>query len=166
MNLVTPGLGLIFWQTLVFLVLLFLLTKVAWKPILGMLAAREKGIEEALQSAEKARRDMQNLKSENEKLLAAARQERDQMLRDAQAAGTRIVEEARAEAKKRADADLDAARKEIETSKAKAMAEIKNLVADLSVNIAEKLIGEKLNNDGAQRQLVDRFMTEANTKLS
>lgn len=83
MDLITPEVGLIFWQTIVFLVLMLILAKFAWKPILGAVRTREESINEALASAEDARKEMQNLKADNEKLLQEARAERDEILKEA-----------------------------------------------------------------------------------
>src|SRR5262245_31082925 len=103
MELLTPGTGLIVWQPFVFLLLVFLLGKLAWKPILSSLKEREKSIQEALDTAEKARLELSKLKADNEDLLKQAREERDKMLREAREASNRLKDEAKAEAKKTAD---------------------------------------------------------------
>ena len=163
MDLVTPGLGLIFWQTFVFLLLLLLLSKFAWKPIMKALSERETNIDNALKAAEKARQEMQKLSADNDKLLQEARKERDIILRDAQAAAAVIVADARAEAGKKAAADLEAARQTIQNEKNAAVADIKNQVATLSLEIAEKVLRAQLSNDQAQTDLVSGFLKTANS---
>lgn len=160
MNLVTPELGLIFWQLLVFLVVFLVLRSKAWKPIIAGLKAREEGIDKALQAAKDAESRMQELNNQNEQLLAQARKERDGILKDARDAAQKLVDEARGEARKKADEDLLKARAEIATEKAAAMAEIKNLVAELSISVTEKVLRAKLDNPTAQNQLVNHYLTD------
>ncbi|MES2388701.1 MAG: F0F1 ATP synthase subunit B [Bacteroidota bacterium] len=164
MDLVTPGLGLLFWQSMVFLLLLFVLGKFAWKPIMAGLHEREASIDAALKSAEKARHEMQALSNENEKLLAEARKERDRILLDATAAAAAIVAEARNEAGKKAAADLEAARQTIRTEKNAAVAELRNTVATLSLEIAGKVLRKDLSTDQSQKDLVATYLQSA--KLS
>jgi F-type H+-transporting ATPase subunit b len=160
MDLLTPGTGLIIWQTIVFVLLVFLLAKLAWKPILTSLKDREKSIQEALDTAEKARQEISKLKSDNEHLLQQAREERDKMLRDAREAAIRLKEETEAAAKKSADKILDDARVAIGIEKNAALRDIKEQVAMSSIEIAEKLLREKLANDKSQRDLVDRYLKD------
>ncbi|MFA0961754.1 F0F1 ATP synthase subunit B [Roseivirga sp. BDSF3-8] len=160
MDLLTPGLGLIFWQLVGFLGLLFLLGKFAWKPILGALKEREQSIESALASAESAKLEMQQLKADNEKLLDEARAERDKILHQAKEAAKAIEEEAQANASKRADKIISDAEASIETKKAAALADIKNQVADLSLQITEKLLRQKLASDQEQRALVEEYLKD------
>jgi F-type H+-transporting ATPase subunit b len=160
MELLTPGTGLIIWQTFVFLILIFLLAKVAWKPILGSLKDREKSIQDALDTAEKARQEISKLKSDNEHLLMLAREERDKMLREARAASIRMKEEAEGVAKKSADKIIEEARAAINIEKQAALREIKVQVATFSLEIAEKLLRENLSNDKAQKDLVDRYVKD------
>lgn len=160
MDLLTPGTGLIIWQTFVFVLLIFLLAKLAWKPILNSLKDREKSIQEALDTAEKARQEISKLKSDNEHLLRQAREERDKMLRDAREASIRMREEAEAVAKKSADRIIEDARVAIGIEKQAALRDIKEQVAMFSIEIAEKLLKDKLSTDKAQRDLVERYVKD------
>ncbi len=160
MDLLTPGTGLIIWQTIVFLLLFFLLAKLAWKPILNSLNDREKSIQEALDTAEKARQEISRLKSDNEQLLQQAREERDRMLRDAREAVSKMREEGEAMAKKSADKIIDDARAAIGIEKSAALRDIKEQVASFSIDIAEKLLRDKLTDDKSQRDLVERYLKD------
>ena len=136
-SLITPGIGLIFWTTVVFLLLLVLLGKYAWKPILNAIKTREEGIEKALASAESALNDMRELQSNNEKILAEARNERDALIKEAREAKDAIINEAKSKAQKDADRIMTAAREQITNEKNAAVTELKNQVATLSIEIAE-----------------------------
>ena len=160
MELLTPGTGLIIWQTFIFLLLVLLLGKLAWKPILSSLKERELSIQEALDTAEKARLELSKLKSENEDLLKQAREERDKMLREAREATNRMKDEAQAEAKKSADKIIDDARTTIGIEKQAALKEIKIQVAMFSLEVAERLLKEKLSNDKAQKDLVQKYVND------
>jgi F-type H+-transporting ATPase subunit b len=160
MDLITPGTGLIFWQLFGFLGLLFILIKFAWKPMLAALDERESGIENALKSAETARNEMANLKAENEKLLAEARLERDIILKKAQEASVRMIDEAKEDAIKAGAQMIANAKAVIETEKKAALADIKTQVASLSLEITEKLLRKNLSDDKAQKELVDGFLNE------
>lgn len=160
MDLLTPGTGLIIWQTLVFLMLIFLLAKLAWKPILTSLKDREKSIQDALDTAEKARQEIARLKSDNEHLLQQARDERDRMLREAREAAVRLKEETEAAAKKSADKIIDDARIAIGIEKTAALRDIREQVATFSIEIAEKLLRDKLADEKSQRALVDRYLKD------
>ena len=160
MELLTPGTGLIVWQTFVFLLLVFLLGKLAWKPILSSLKEREMSIQEALDTAEKARLELSKLKADNESLLKQAREERDKLLREAREASNRLKDEAQAEAKKAADKIIDDARTTIGIEKQAALKEIKIQVATFSLEVAEKLLKEKLSNDKAQKELVQKYVND------
>jgi F-type H+-transporting ATPase subunit b len=160
MELLTPGTGLIIWQTFVFVLLVFLLAKVAWKPILSALKERETSIQESLDTAEKARQEIAALKADNENLLKQAREERDKMLRDARDASNRMKEEAQLAAKKSAEKIIEDARIAIGIEKQAALKEIKIQVANFSLEIAEKLLRENLSNDKAQKELVQRYITD------
>ncbi len=160
MDLLTPGTGLIIWQTIVFLLLFFLLAKLAWKPILNSLNDREMSIQEALDTAEKARQEISRLKSDNEQLLQQAREERDLMLRDAREAVSKMKEEGEAIAKKSADKIIDDARAAIGIEKNAALRDIKEQVASFSIDIAEKLLRDKLADDKSQRDLVTRYLKD------
>jgi F-type H+-transporting ATPase subunit b len=160
MDLLTPGTGLIIWQTIIFVLLIFLLAKLAWKPILNSLKDREKSIQDALDTAEKARQEISKLKSDNEHLLQQAREERDRMLREAREAAVRLKEETEAAAKKSADKIIDDARVAIGIEKNAALRDIKEQVATFSIEIAEKLLRDKLADDKSQRTLVDRYLKD------
>ncbi len=160
MELVTPGLGLIFWQLLIFLLVLFLLSKFAWKPIMGALREREVGIEQALREADRARLEMQQLQGQNEALLIEARAERDRVLREAQLAGNQLIETAKNRATEEGARQLAAARQDIETQRRAAIADIKNTAATLSVEIAEKLLRRELQDSSAQQALVSEYLKD------
>lgn len=153
MELVSPAFGLIFWQTITFLVVLFLLSRFAWKPILKGLKDRERSIEEALQQADKARKDMEELKANNEKLIDEARIERDKILKGAEKIAQQVRDEAKDKASAEAQKIVDDARATIEGEKQAALAEIRELVTNLSLDIAEKLLRKELEDPEKQKQL-------------
>ena len=161
MDLVTPGIGLIFWQLLTFLVVLFLLSKFAWKPIMNSLREREHSIESALGQAEKARLEMQAMVSNNEKLLAETRMERDRILREAQEAGNQLIEQAKTRATAEGNRMIESAREAINNEKQAALTEVKNMAGKLSIDIAEKLLRHELQNTQTQQQLVADYLKEA-----
>jgi F-type H+-transporting ATPase subunit b len=160
MDLITPGSGLIFWQLFGFLGLLFILIKFAWKPMLAALDERESSIENALKAAETARNEMANLKSENEKLLAEARLERDTILKKAHDASTKMIEDAKADAIKTGAQMIENAKAVIETEKKAALADVKTQVATLTLEVTEKLLRKNLSSDKAQIELVDEFIKD------
>jgi F-type H+-transporting ATPase subunit b len=160
MEFLTPGTGLLFWQIVVFLALVLLLGKMAWKPIMDSLKEREASIQAALDSAEKAKNEMASLKSDNERLFKEAREERDKILREAREAGSRMHEEAQVEAKKNADKIIQDAKAVIATEKQAALRDVRSLVAQFSLEIAEKLVRKNLSNDKAQKELVDGFVKD------
>jgi F-type H+-transporting ATPase subunit b len=160
MELVTPGFGLIFWQLLIFLLVLFLLSKFAWKPIMSALREREAGIEEALREADRARLEMQKLQGQNEALLQEARVERDRVLRDAQAMGNQLIETAKQRATEEGARQLAAARQEIDTQKRAALAEMRNLAGTLSLEIAEKILRHELKDAASQKSLVAEYLKD------
>jgi F-type H+-transporting ATPase subunit b len=160
MQLLTPGVGLIIWQLIVFLMLFFLLAKLAWKPILKSLKDREDSIQSALDTAEKARVEMAQLKSDNEKLLKEAREERDKMLREAREVANRIKDEAHSDAKKSADKIIDDARAAINIEKQAALKDVRTQVALFSLEVAEKLVKKNLSDDKAQKDLVESFVKD------
>ncbi len=161
MDLITPELGLIFWTTLSFVILVFLLGKFAWKPILNAVNDREGGIKEALESAEKARLEMQNLNADNERILKEARAERELMMKEAREIKAKMITDAKDEAQVQANKMIEQAQTAIESEKKTAMAELKNLVAGLSIEIAEKVISEELSNSDKQLKLVESMLDEA-----
>lgn len=158
MDLVTPGLGLIFWQTALFLITLFLLGKFAWKPILSALGDRERAISSALESAKDAKLEMENLKSENEKLLQEARIERDKILKDAQNASISIVEDAKLKATAESNRIIENAKNAINIEKQAALTEVRNIAGTLSIEIAEKLLLKELQDKKAQKDLVEAYL--------
>ncbi len=164
MDLVTPGFGLVVWTIITFLFLLFILRKFAWKPILGAVEQREDGIKGALASAENARKEMENLKSDNERILNEARAEREAMLKDAREIKTKMIADARDEAQTQASKMIEQAQTAIESEKKAAMAELRNQVAILSVDIAEKVVREELSNKDRQLKLVESMLSD--TKLN
>ena len=160
MDLITPAFGLIFWQTLIFLVVLLILGKFAWKPILGALKAREASIEEALLSAEKAKEEMTKLHATNEKLLAEAKQERDKMLKDAAKMAEDLRDQAKEDARVIGDKMIDDAKATIDAEKNDAINQIKDQVAELSLQITEKLLKKNLTDDKSQQELIKGYMKD------
>lgn len=160
MDLLTPGTGLIIWQAFVFLLLFFLLSKLAWKPILSSLKEREQSIQQALDSAENAKKEMASLMADNEKLLKQAREERDKILRDARDAANRLHDQAQADAKKNADRLIEDAKSIIQTEKNAALRDVKEQVAMFSIEIAEKLIKKNLSDDKSQKELANTFIKD------
>ena len=161
MDLITPGLGLVFWTAITFLFLLVILRKFAWKPILGAVQTREEGIKSALESAENARKEMQNLKADNERILNEARAEREAMLKDARDIKVKMIADAKEEAQSQANKMIEQAKAAIESEKKGAMAELRNQVAILSVDIAEKVVRAELSNKDKQLQLVESMLSDA-----
>lgn len=162
MELITPGLGLVFWTFLVFIAVFLFLRAKAWPTILSALKEREDSIQSALDEAEKARGEMAKLKSDNENLLQEARQERDQMLKEARDAANKVVEEAQAKATAEYNKIIEDARSEIQREKSQAMAEVKTQIADFSITIAEKLVRKQLNDQGSQKQLAEEYVKDLN----
>jgi F-type H+-transporting ATPase subunit b len=160
MDLITPNLGLLFWQTVLFLLLLFILTKFAWKPIMASLREREDSIESALRMADQAKLEMQQLKAGNEKLMAEARQERDRMMQEATMMANQHRETEKARASAEANQIVQQAREAIQTEKNAALAEVKNTAAQLSVDIAERILRRELADPAAQTQLVDSYLKD------
>lgn len=155
------SLGLFVWQTVLFLALLFLLRKFAWKPILDSVNNREEGIKDALDAAEKAKLEMENLQADNEKLLKEARAERENMLKEARDIKNKMIEDAKGEAQAQANKLIEQAQAAIESEKKAAMAELKGQVAGLSIEIAEKVVRDELSNKDKQLKLVESMLGEA-----
>lgn len=160
MELLTPGTGLIIWQLIIFVALVFLLSKLAWKPIINSLKEREGSIQNALDTAERARAEMAQLKSDNEKLLKEARIERDNMLKEAREVANRMKDEATADAKKSADKIINEARAAINVEKEAAMRDVRAQVALFSLEVAEKLMKKNLSSDKEQKNLVEGFIND------
>jgi len=152
--------GLFFWQTILFVVLLFLLRKFAWKPILNAVNEREDSIKNALDSAEEAKREMAKLKSSNEDLLNEARSERDAMLKEARDMKDKIVNDAKATANVEAEKIVTAARESIQHEKMAAITELKNQVANLSIEIAEKILKDELSSADKQKTIIDNVVKD------
>ena len=161
MDLITPEFGLVFWTAIMFLLLLVILRKFAWKPILGAVSDREEGIKKALASAEKAKLEMQNLQADNERILKEARAEREALLKEAREIKAKIVADAKDEAQTQANKMIEQAQTAIASEKKSAMAELKNHVASLSVEIAEKMVREQLSSKDKQLKLVEELLGEA-----
>lgn len=154
------SLGLFFWQLILFVALVLLLKKFAWKPILNAVNDREEGILKALESAENARKEMQNLTADNERILKEARIERDAMLKEAREMKDSMITEAKSEAHAQATKVIDQAKATIESEKHAAIAEIKNQVAELSLEIAEKVMRSELSDKNKQIKLVEDMLKE------
>ena len=162
MELVTPALGLVIWTTVAFLILLVLLRKFAWKPILTAVKERDTFIEESLNAAEKAKLEMESLKASNEELLKQAREERDAMLREARETKDSIVAEAKGKAQEEADKLITSAKATIEGEKRAAMNEIKTYSAEIALQVAEKILRENLSSEAKQKELADKYVDEIN----
>ena len=150
--------GLFFWQSLLFIALILLLKKFAWGPILTAVEEREEGIKEALELAEKAKEEMQALNADNERILSEARIERDILLREAREMKDKIVIEAKDQASAEADKILLSAKEQINNEKLKAITELKNQVADMSIDIAEKILKSELSDVNKQKELVAQVL--------
>ncbi|APY11026.1 ATP synthase F0 subunit B [Seonamhaeicola sp. S2-3] len=155
------SLGLFFWQAVLFLALVFLLKKFAWKPILDSVNNREEGIKNALEAAENAKKEMENLQADNEKLLKEARAEREAMLKEARDIKNKMIEDAKDEAKEAAAKLMTQAQEAIQTEKKAAISELKSQVANLSIEIAEKVVRDELSNKDKQEKLVESMLGEA-----
>ncbi|MCS5550207.1 MAG: F0F1 ATP synthase subunit B [Gammaproteobacteria bacterium] len=160
MELVTPQIGLIFWTTISFLILMLLLKKFAWSPILGAVKNREESIKEALESAENARKEMANLQADNERILKEARAERDEMLKEARDIKANIVSDAKNSAKEEADKMIASAKAVIENEKVAAISELKNSVGTLSVEIAEKVLKAELKDSDKQNTYIAEMLKD------
>jgi F-type H+-transporting ATPase subunit b len=162
MKLITPDFGLLFWTALVFILLMFLLTKFAFKPILGMVNAREQKITEALELAEKTKSEMKLLAAQNEQLLQEARVERDAMIKDAKEVATKMVEDSKTKAKEEAEKVMANSMQAFESEKSAAIAELKTQMASFSLEIAEKVIRGELANDDKQKALAEALASDIN----
>ncbi|NMH28360.1 F0F1 ATP synthase subunit B [Flavobacterium silvaticum] len=153
--------GLFFWQVLIFIGLIILLRKFAWKPILTAVNDREDGIRDALLSAEKARQEMQSLQADNQRILQEARAERDGLLKEAREMKEKMIADAKSEAEAVGQKMIEQAKTAIENEKNAAMADLKSQVSSLSLEIAEKLLKEELSNKDSQMKLVDKMLADA-----
>ena len=160
MELITPGFGLLFWMIVSFLIVWVILKKFAWKPIINALKNREKSIENALRLADKAKAEMAKLQSDNQKILAEARLERDKLIKEAREIKDKIIEDAKGQAQEEIKKLMEGARISILNEKKAAIKEMKDQVALLSVQVAEKLIREKLSGASSQSQYIDTLLKE------
>lgn len=160
--MIEPGIGLLVWMVLTFAILMFFLTKFAWKPILNAVNEREVSIQDALNQATLARKEMETLKAENEQIIRDAKIERDSILKEARELKDKIVGEAKDAAKTEGDKMIEQARQSIQAEKAAAMADIKSQIGTLSVNIAESILKTKLDNSEAQNALVENYLNNKN----
>ncbi len=162
MDLVTPGIGLIFWTTFIFFLLLIVLRVFAWKPILNAVKNREASIKSALDSAENAKEEMKKLQAKNEEIIQNARVERDALMKEAREVKDKIINEAKEKAQQEAAKLIESARLNIRNEKTAAIAAIKDQVANLSVEIAEKILREKLSQSKEQDKLISRLIDDVN----
>jgi F-type H+-transporting ATPase subunit b len=163
-SLTTPAVGTLFWSALIFILFFLVLTKFAWKPILGAVKARDEMIKGSLESAARAREEMLKLQSDNEAILRKAREERENILKEAREVRDTLISEAKGKATAEAEKLIEKARLGIESEKLKAISEIRVQVASLSVEIASKLLGEKLKQTGEQEKLIDNYLDEIDFK--
>ena len=152
--------GLFFWQVLIFVALIFILKKFAWKPILNAVNEREEGIINALAEAENARKEMLNLTADNERILKEARNEREELLKDARNIRKNMISKAKEEAQAEAEKLIVKAKESIENEKHSAITDFKKQVAELSVNIAEKLLKDQLSSNETQVKLIDNMLKD------
>jgi len=164
MGFVTPDYGTIFWMLIIFGIVLFILKKFAWGPILKALNDREKSISDALNSAEKARKEVAGLKASNDQIIAEARKEKEIILREASEIKDKIIAEARNKANAEAQKSIEIAKQQINAEKSAAINEIKQQVAELSVMIAERVIRKRLDNQKDQEKLVEDLLKDVKLK--
>ncbi len=162
MDLITPEFGLVIWMIISFGIVLFILKKLAWKPILKAIEQRENTIENSLQSAKHAKEEMSKVKADNEKILEQAKIERNNIINEGREIKEKIVNDARDEATKETQSIIDDARRTINNEKLAAIEEMKTQIVELSVNIAEKVISNNLKNDEAQRDYIKKTLDELN----
>jgi len=159
-SLTSPAIGLIFWSVLIFGLFFFLLTKFAWKPILSAVKARDEMIKGSLASAAKAREEMLKLQSDNEAILKKAREEREVILKEARDVRDKLIGEAKGKATLEAEKIVEKAKAGIENEKNKALSEIHEQVASLSIDIASKILGQKLSKTNEQSKLIDKYLKD------
>jgi F-type H+-transporting ATPase subunit b len=161
-GLLSVSVGTVFWASVAFLAVLFILKKMAWGPILTSLQEREQGIANALREAERAREEMASLKSGNEQLLREAREERERIVKEAKELADKLKADIVDKANKEASSKIASASQEIESQKRAAIQELKNQVASLSVEIAERLVREKLSDSDKQHALNSELIKDLN----
>ena len=164
MDLVTPDIGLLVWTTISFAILYLILKKFAWGPILGAVSEREQSIKDALDAANKAKEEVENLKADNEKILNEARAEKEAMLKEAREIKSKLIADAEEEAKNKSEKMVDAAKTAIENEKNAAMSELRTTVVELSVGIAEKVISEELDDKNKQLKIIENMLEDSKLK--
>jgi len=164
MDLITPDVGLLFWTLVSFIILYIILRKFAWGPILTAVKEREESIKAALDAADNAKKEMENLKADNEKILNEAKTERETMLKEAREMKSKLISDAENEAKAKAKTMVETAKTAIQNEKNSAMNELKNTVVDLSVGIAEKLISEELADKDRQLKMIEEILDDSKLK--
>ena len=164
MSLINPGFGLVIWMTIAFIVVLYVLGKYAWKPIMNALKEREDSIEESLRAADKARDEMKDLQLDNEKLLRAAKDERDAILREARKIKDKMIEDAKAKANIEAGNIVESAKERIQNEKNAAIVDIKNSIAIISIEIAEKVLREEFKDKKKQSAYIKSILKETRLK--
>jgi len=160
MELVSPGIGLIFWMTLAFGLLLFILGKFVWPPVMRSIHEREDAIENALHEADKARREMEELRFSNEQLLREAKEERDGIMRDARKVRETIIEDAKLKATEEANRIVENANERIQFEKMAAITDLKNQIANLSIEIAEKILRQELSDPEKDKAIVEKSIKD------
>jgi F-type H+-transporting ATPase subunit b len=159
-SLTTPAIGTLFWSVIIFGLFFLILAKFAWKPILTAVKARDEMIRGSLEAAEKAREDMKKLQADNEMILRRAREERENILKEARDARDKLISEAKGKASEEAEKLIEKARQGIEREKDKALSEIHDQITFFSVEIASKILGEKLKESEQQNKLIDNYLKE------
>jgi len=160
MGIVEPNPGTIFWMLIIFGIVLFILRKFAWKPILNALKDREESIANALNSAEEAKKEVAGLKADNDRIIAEARQEKNLILKEAKEIKDKIIAEAKEKAMQETAKSIVLAKQQIEVEKTAAINDLKNQVAELSLIIAEKVIRKELSNKSEQEKMVDGLIDD------
>jgi|PlaIllAssembly_1097288.scaffolds.fasta_scaffold790810_1 F-type H+-transporting ATPase subunit b len=160
MSLINPGFGLIIWMTLAFAIVLFVLGKYAWKPIMAALKEREESIESSLRAADMAKEEMKNMVIDNEKLLRDAKDERDAILREGRKVREKMIEEAKVRANNEANLIVENAKQRIEHEKKAALIEIKNTIATYSIEFAEKILREEMSDKKKQKEYIERLLKD------
>jgi F-type H+-transporting ATPase subunit b len=160
MELITPGIGLVVWMFISFSILVFILGKFAWKPIINMLNEREQTITDALDQAKTAREEMKSLQANNELLIIQAKEERDSIIMEARKIKEKMIEDAKVRANEESQRIIDAARESINYEKMQAITELKNQVGVLSIEIAEKLLKEELSDKGKQQKMIEGMLSD------
>lgn len=163
MGLVIPDTGLLFWMIISFSILFWLLAKYAWKPIMKSIRDRENRIESSLNAVNEAKLEIEKVKEENKKIMAEAKTEREQMLLDAKEIKDKMIRQAEAESKERANKIIEESLLQIENEKQKAMSELKSTVADLTIQISEKILQKELENKDKQKEYIDQLVNNYKT---